>query len=139
MELDMLQGKTSPELHRAWARVATQFGRLDTLARKEAFAVGIVVLPCREQVTGHYSNARYQNTIRSLAEPLGFHVIDPLPIMRESAGSQELFIPYDRNHPSVEGHGRIARAIAEYLRQHGLIPATPAPADRASVPPRTAG
>ena len=46
-----------------------------------------------------------------MAEPLGFHVIDPLPLMSEHR-KPELFIPYDRNHPSAEGHALIAQAIA---------------------------
>ena len=128
MELEMLEGKTSPDLERAWGRVAQQFDRLGSLARTETFAVGIVVLPCREQVTGQYLNARYQETIRSLAGPLGFHVIDPLPVMRGSRmAKQELFVPYDRNHPSAEGHALIAQAILRYLAEHHMVAATRPP------------
>ncbi len=55
-----------------------------------------------------------------MTEPLGFHVIDPLPLMSENR-KPELFIPYDRNHPSAEGHALIGQAIAEYLDAHRMV------------------
>ena len=132
MEMDMLQGRTSPDLERAWTRVAAQFDRLEALASDRGFVVGLVVLPCKEQVTGEFQSTRYLDTIRSLAEPRGFHVIDPVPLMRERATARhELYIPYDRNHPSAEGHALIAEAIHRHLTGHGLV--TPA-----SGPPRAA-
>ena len=79
---------------------------------------------------GQYPNARFQKRVRALAEPLGFHVIDPLPLMSEHR-KPELFIPYDRNHPSAEGHALIAQAIAEYLDEHQMVAPRPCTRDEA--------
>jgi len=79
------------------------------------------VLPPREQVMGQYPHAKYQSRVRDIVAPLGFQFIDPLPLMAENR-KPELFIPYDRNHPSAEGHGLIARAIFRYLDEHRMVP-----------------
>ena len=123
MEIDLLEGRESPKLERAWEKIGKQFDRLHSLANAENFSVGIVVLPCREQVMGQFLNAKYQSRVRAMVEPLGFHVIDPLPLMSEHR-KPELFIPYDRNHPSAEGHALIAQAIARYLAEHKLVTPT---------------
>jgi len=121
LELDLLEGKDSAKLTTAWERVAAQFEKLRALADARSFSVGIVVLPCREQVMGQYPNAKYQSKIRSLAAPLAFRVIDPLPLMTQNR-NVNLFIPYDRNHPSAAGHALIARAIVTYLEEHRMTP-----------------
>ena len=121
MELDLLAGKSSARLDRAWRHVAVEFERLRALAQSEGFVVGIVLLPPREQVTGQSTGRAYQQRIRELAEPLGFHVIDPLPAMSAAGSGRELFIPYDRNHPSAEGHRLIADAIFRYIEEKTLI------------------
>jgi lysophospholipase L1-like esterase len=124
MEIDMLQGKDTAQLDQAWKKVSTQFERLHALAKTGGFSVGVVTLPCREQVMGEYLSAKYQSRVRAMAGPLSFHVIDPLPLMSEHR-KPELFIPYDRNHPSAEGHALIAQAILRYLDEHQMV--TPAP------------
>jgi lysophospholipase L1-like esterase len=120
MEMDLLEGRESPKLERAWQKVATQFERLRSLADTRMFSVGLVVLPSKEQVMGQYPNASFQERVRSLAAPLKFEVIDPLPLMSANR-KPELFIPYDRNHPSAEGHALIAQAIAEYVDEHKMV------------------
>jgi lysophospholipase L1-like esterase len=121
MELDILQGRDSPALDQAWQTVATQFGNLRALADSHDFAVGVIVLPCKEQVMGQYPQAKYQTRVRSIVEPLGFPVIDPLPRLIDNRGAGELYIPYDRNHPSSLGHRIIAQAIADYLIEHAEL------------------
>jgi len=121
MEIDMLEGHDSAKLDRAWSQVGLQFGRLHALADAQNFGVGVVVLPPREQVMGQYSHSKYQSRVRAIVAPLGFHVIDPLPLMIEN-GKPDLFIPYDRNHPSAGGHELIARAILRYLDEHRMVP-----------------
>ena len=119
MEIDLLEGKDSAELDQAW-KARCRFDRLHAMAEAHNFAVGVVVLPCREQVMGQYPHARYQTKVRDLVGPLGFQVIDPLPMMTEHRKS-ELFIPYDRNHPSVAGHALIAQAILRHLDEHRMV------------------
>jgi len=122
MELDLLAGRDSPELAAAWEGVGKQFGALRSIATARHFGVAVVVLPPREQVLGAYPQSRYQTTARSLAEPLGFLVIDPLPALSHVAtNGGTLFIPYDRNHPSAAGHRLLAQTIADALgRSHEL-------------------
>jgi hypothetical protein len=123
MEIDMLNGRASPELEHAWQTVETEFRRLDGLSREFGFRVGVVILPCQEQVMGQYPEAAYQHKVTALARPLGFDVIDPLPVMtqrRDTPGG--LFIPYDRNHPSASGHAAVAEAIAQHLSAAKLRP-----------------
>jgi lysophospholipase L1-like esterase len=116
MELDILQGRDSPDLDRAWRRVEDELRNLRVLAAADHFSVGIVVLPCKEQVLGQYPAARYQTRIRSIAESLDFFVIDPLPsLAARKAQTDALFIPYDRNHPSAAGHRIIGEAIFQDL------------------------
>jgi lysophospholipase L1-like esterase len=118
MELDLLQGRESADLDRAWRKVQVQLQRLRAMSAANGFSVGIVVLPCKEQVLGQYPAARYQTRIRSIAEPLGFFVIDPLPALSaRSARTEALFIPYDRNHPSAAGHRIIGEAILQDIEQ----------------------
>ena len=119
MELDLLQGRDSAELGRAWKMVEEQLQDLRGLAAANGFSVGIVVLPCKEQVLGQYPNAQYQTRIRSIAQPLGFFVVDPLQSLAASrTRADALFIPYDRNHPSAAGHHVIGEAIFHYIEQH---------------------
>jgi len=119
MELDLLQGRDSAELTEGWRKVEEQLGNLRGLAAANGFSVGIVVLPCKEQVLGQYPNARYQTRIRSIAQPIGFFVVDPLPSLAASRTRPDaLFIPYDRNHPSAAGHRVIGEEIFHYIEQH---------------------
>jgi len=119
MELDLLQGRESAELDRAWRKVEEQLHKLQAMAVANGFSVGIVVLPCKEQVLGQYPIARYQTRVRSIAEPLDFFVIDPLPsLAARKAQTEALFIPYDRNHPSAAGHHLIADAIFHFIEHH---------------------
>src|SRR5262249_55974760 len=119
MELDVLNGKDSPELDQAWAGVETEMGALRTAAASR-FNVGVVVLPCREQISGGFPHARYQTRVREIADRLGFFIVDPMPTMIHSGSSAStLFIPYDRNHPSAAGHELIAQAISEALQARG--------------------
>jgi lysophospholipase L1-like esterase len=133
MELDVLHGKDSPELDRAWAGVERQLGELRLLAESH-FAVGIVVLPCREQVMGEFNEAKYQSRIREIAQRLGFFVVDPLPALAAHRnGTDDLFIAYDRNHPSAAGHRIIGQTIFGYLEQHELTPLSAQDEGRAAL------
>jgi lysophospholipase L1-like esterase len=131
MELDMLKGAESAELDRAWGTVQTQFSDLHAMATVDGFSVGIVVLPCKEQVLGQYPNARYQSRVRTIAQPLGFFVIDPLQSLASDTRKGTLFIPYDRNHPSAAGHRIIAETIFHYLDAHESLAASVFTQDRA--------
>jgi hypothetical protein len=122
MEIDMLQGKDSADLERAWGMVQKQLVNLNAMAAADGFSAGIVVLPCKEQVLGQYLTARYQTRVRAMAQTLGFFVIDPLPTLVASRTSKDaLFIPYDRNHPSAAGHRLIAESIFHYLEGHAPL------------------
>jgi lysophospholipase L1-like esterase len=122
MELDVLEGKQSALLDRAWTRVEEQFARLQSLSAAHHFSVGLVVLPCLEQAMGQFPNERYQSTIRALAQKFGFIDVDPLPSLKASRGRKDaLFVPYDRNHPSAEGHRIIARSITDAIERQGTL------------------
>ena len=122
MEIDILEGKDSAQLDKAWDRVGKQLGELRELAEARGFSVGVIVLPPREQVAGAYPHARYQDRVRSMAEPLGFFVIDPLPALAASPERKDrLYVPYDRNHPSEAGHRLIAQAIVDDLSRNGRL------------------
>ena len=57
----------------------------------DRFAVGIVALPCKEQVTGQYSGASYKTRLASVAEKFGFFVVDPTPALADAEKRSELF------------------------------------------------
>ena len=118
MEMDVLNGRDSADLNRAWSGIEAQFARLRELS-KGRFVAGVVALPCREQVMGEFPNARYQTRIREIAERSGLLMIDPLPALIASHRKPaDLFIAYDRNHPSAAGHEIIARALLDALASH---------------------
>jgi hypothetical protein len=125
MELDILEGRNTPQLDAAWDRVGKQFDLLRELAAQHDFSVGVIVLPPREQVVGLYAHARYQDRVRSMAEPRGFFVVDPLPwLVASKERKDRLYVPYDRNHPSGAGHRLIAQAIVDDLNRHGRVTTT---------------
>jgi len=122
MELDILEGKNTPQLDEAWTRVARQFEELRGMAAEHGFSVGVVVLPPREQVVGLYPHARYQDRVRSMVESMGFFMIDPLPALAASPMKKDrLYVPYDRNHPSGAGHRVIAQAIVDDLSRNHRV------------------
>src|SRR5262249_24098831 len=124
MEMDVLNGRDSADLDRAWSGIEAQFARLRDLSNGR-FVAGVIALPCREQVMGEFPNARYQTRIREIAERSGLLMIDPLPALIAShQKSADLFIPYDRNHPSAAGHQIIARALTDALTSHRNLLAT---------------
>jgi lysophospholipase L1-like esterase len=121
MERDLLEGRHTAELEAAWQRVTTQLTDLKDASEASGFAVGLVVLPPREQVMGRFAESDYQKRVRDLAQRFGFFVVDPLPALAKFEGRKDrLFIPYDRNHPSPEGHRLIADAIARSLDDRGI-------------------
>lgn len=116
LEMDVLNGRSSPEQEQAWESIRLALESLSALGRDHGFAIALVILPCREQVLGQFPDARYQARVRNLAEPLGFRVIDPLARLVDAAKTYgDLFIPYDRNHPTATGYRIIAQAIADDL------------------------
>src|SRR5215471_3842296 len=122
LELDILQGHDTPQLDAAWQRVAKQFDVLQQMAKSNSFAVGIVVLPPKEQVVGLYPAANYQRRLQKLAADRGFFFVDPLPRMIATRENKDhLYIPYDRNHPTASGHRLIAEAIADDPTMNGLV------------------
>jgi lysophospholipase L1-like esterase len=126
MELDILQDHDTPQLDAAWKRVGEQLDILQQMSREHGFAVGIVVLPPKEQVIGLYPSANYQRRLQTLAAARGFFFVDPLPRMIAAPGNKEhLYVPYDRNHPTAAGHRLIAEAIADDPTLNGLVSGKP--------------
>jgi hypothetical protein len=83
---------------------------------------------------GEFNQAKYQSRIREIAQRLGFFVVDPLPeLAARRNGTSDLFIAYDRNHPSAAGHRVIGQTIFEYLQQHQLTPVSAQDEGRATL------
>lgn len=117
IEMDMVQGKRSPEIDKAWSKIEMQMQTLETMAKEQGFRCAIVALPPRELVTGQYSGNAYLSQIRAVADPLGFPVIDPIPTMMAKRTDKDgLYIAYDRNHPDALGHLAIAEAIVSQIQ-----------------------
>ncbi len=117
IELDMIKGTRSPDIDRAWARIAAQLQDLQMLGRSAGFESAIVALPPRELVSGQFSSGPYLSQLHAVADPLGMPVIDPVASMiGRRGGKDELYIPYDRNHPSAVGHTAIAEAIVSRIQ-----------------------
>jgi hypothetical protein len=122
-EQAILHGEDSPAIIWGWGRVETGLEEIRSVAEAQRSSVGIVVIPFKEQVVRDYPSARYQSRAKDVGNRLGLFVIDPLPRFvdyRAKAGS--LFIPYDRHHPSANGHSLIGEVVADYLQQQeGLL------------------
>jgi lysophospholipase L1-like esterase len=118
-ERAVLEGNLTPAIEEGWRSVERALKKIRSSDELQRCPVGIVVPPCREQVTKDYPNAIYQSRVKEIAERLGFFVIDPLPrfiILRSRVDS--LFIPYDRHHPAAPGHRLLAETIYDYLQDH---------------------
>ena len=124
LEQVMLQGKDSAEIERGWKNVEKAFESLKALAGSD-FRVGVISLPCKEQVTGQYSGAAYERRLRDIAQRLGFLFIDPLPALTARSKSAELYVPYDRNHENAAGHQVIAGAILDSLVDNNALQPEP--------------
>jgi lysophospholipase L1-like esterase len=117
IELDMVQGKRSAQIDRAWSRIGMQLEALQALARSNGFNGAIVALPPRELVSGQFPGSPYLSQLHAVADPVGFPVIDPIPAMTAKRTSKDdLYIPYDRNHPNAQGHLAIAEAIVAQIQ-----------------------
>ena len=117
IETDMVQGKRSPDIDKAWSKIATQFQALQGLAKEYRFNCAVVALPPRELVTGQYPGSAYISQLRAVADPVGFRVIDPIPTMMAKRTDKDgLYIAYDRNHPDAQGHLAIAEAIVSQIQ-----------------------
>jgi lysophospholipase L1-like esterase len=117
IEMDMVQGKRSPEIDKAWSKIGTQFQALQALAKEHGFTCAIVALPPRELVTGQYPGSAYVSQLHAVADPAGFSVIDPIPTMTAKRTDKDgLYIAYDRNHPDAQGHLAIAEAIVSQIQ-----------------------
>jgi lysophospholipase L1-like esterase len=117
IETDMVQGKRSPQIDRAWSRIGMQLEALHDLARSNGFGSAIVALPPRELVSGQFSSGPYLSQIHAVADPAGVPVIDPIPAMiAKRTSKDDLYIPYDRNHPNAQGHRAIAEAIVAKIQ-----------------------
>ena len=117
IETDMVQGKRSPQIDRAWSRIGMQLEALQDLARSNGFGSAIVALPPRELVSGQFPSSPYLSQIHAVADPAGVPVIDPIPAMiAKRTSKDDLYIPYDRNHPNAQGHRAIAEAIVEQVQ-----------------------
>ena len=117
IEMDMVQGKRSPQIDTAWSKIAMQFQALKALADANGFSCAIVALPPRELITGQYVDNAYVAQLHAAADPVGFAVIDPVPAMIASKTDKDgLYIAYDRNHPDAQGHLAIAEAIVAQIQ-----------------------
>ena len=125
-ELAVLDGDQSPQITDAWESVEADLSDLASLGKTYRVPVGIVALPCREQVTNDHPNARYQSQLAEIGNRLGFFVIDPLPsFLEQRRRVEKLFIPYDRHHPTAMGHDLIADSICSYLLEHEQLMSQP--------------
>jgi hypothetical protein len=121
MELEMLEGKDSPDIERGWTHVEKALTSLRTLADSH-YRVGLVALPCKELVVKTYPAVKYESRVREIASRLGFFVVDPLPtLMATGPSADRLFIPYDRNHLSPVGHRAVAQSIVEAIEAHAIL------------------
>jgi hypothetical protein len=115
----ILEGTPLPELDKKWKQIEGDLARVRDAAEKNGWRVGVVILPPRDQVDRDYPQATYQIKVSEIAERLGFFTIDPLPtLVAERARVNQLFLPYDFDHPSPAGHRIIAEMIAEYFAEH---------------------
>jgi lysophospholipase L1-like esterase len=117
IETDMVQGKRTAAIDKAWARIGDQFQALQGLAKEYGFSCAVVALPPRELVAGQYPGSAYISQLHAVADPVGFPVIDPIPTMTARRADKDgLYIAYDRNHPDAQGHLAIAEAIVSRIQ-----------------------
>ena len=122
-EMALLEGRTSKAIDDAWQDVAKTLAEIRALGEVGGYEVGVVIIPIRAQVEGHYPHAAYQMRVRAIAESLGLFVIDPLPEFLSQPDRASLFIPYDRMHFSAAGNACIARAAFDALQRRPRVTA----------------
>jgi lysophospholipase L1-like esterase len=117
-------GRTSPYLERAYGDVAKSLEEFAALARGR-FVPILLIVPIPMQVQQPDPPPTYlQERIGRLAKQAGLRTIDLLPVLREAyQKDRDLYIPWDGEHFTQQGHRVIAEALQRYLEAEGLLPA----------------
>jgi lysophospholipase L1-like esterase len=115
----ILEGRQSARVQASWAFVDRQMDRLTNLAKRNNFALAIVIIPLFEQMLSDgYPNAAYQSEVTRIGRQHGINVVDPLAAIRASKPSYpRSFIPFD-GHPNGLIYDVIADVLARELSRN---------------------
>ncbi len=102
----------------SWAVVEKELSRLKTQTQRIGAPVLLVAFPVIYQVEAQYLEDGPQRELRNLASKLGFTFLDLLPQLR-AASQKKIF--YDHCHLTKMGNAIVAEAIANNIRDEGLV------------------
>jgi lysophospholipase L1-like esterase len=90
-------------------------------ARREGFALAVMIFPVLWDLSGPSPFADIHAKIAAYADSLGLPVLDLLPAFAGREGPELWAHPVDQ-HPSPEGHAIAADALFRFLREQELTP-----------------
>jgi lysophospholipase L1-like esterase len=103
---------------RAWRITLDSVRRIVLAARERGVPSLLVIFPFAFQLDAPEPRSAPQRRLVEFARGLGVPVLDLLPILAEQ-GAEVAFL--DASHLSPEGHVRAAQAIADRIRDGGLL------------------
>lgn len=103
-----------------WKLAQYSLLEMRNLARREGFALGLVLFPYLWQLDDAYPFADAHAAIARTARRLGLPFLDLLPAFRGEDG-ESLWVHPSNQHPNERAHAIAAEAIHGWLRQTGLL------------------
>ncbi len=118
----IVHGVTDPYLDKAYSDLEQNLVELASLGQEAVPIVLIVPMPMQVQQPDPPAT-HMQQRIAAMAERAGLRTLDLLPALRQAyAEHQDLYIPWDNEHFTPQGHKVVAEALQRYLEQEGLVP-----------------
>jgi lysophospholipase L1-like esterase len=112
----LLDGRINSDLEKVYGDWRTTFEEFVSLGQIQRFTPVLIVYPLPEQVRRPEAVPYIQQQIETMAQPLGLHVIDLLPALRQAyTAAHDIIIPWDNVHLTPRGHHVVAASLERYL------------------------
>ncbi len=101
----------------SWEIVEHELRRVARLSEEHGFEVLVIIFPVAYQVYASFLEDAPQQRVAEIAEGLGFHSLDLLPMVRLLRGARPF---YDQCHATPAVNREIAKVVARALREEVL-------------------
>jgi hypothetical protein len=120
----IFNGLTSPYLERAYGDVEKSLAEFKSLQHELGFVPILIIIPMPMQVQQSAPPPTHmQQRIEAMAKTVGLRTLDLLPALRHAyAANRDLYIPWDNEHFTPQGHKVVAEALDRYLVDEHLVP-----------------
>jgi lysophospholipase L1-like esterase len=108
-----------------WEKLSGSILEMQQVCKDQGARLVVVYTPTEDRQRMPTERETYDDMRRLCAEHK-IDFVDPIPALREAAALKPVYFNLD-DHWTAAGHEAAGKAVAEYLRQHGLAPEQPAP------------